>query len=130
MKLGPRPWTYHNAQKDHLGLQEQFKWDFAGSPCWLCGVLPETGCGHDLHHLFAGYSRGRSHQRFLFTWACRDCHTQRVGTAWLGVWLYLKWFHDPMGTDWERMARRHGGTLPDLIEWSPPGPGEEILDPY
>lgn len=95
---------------DKAKEQAIFHQEFAGKPCWLCEIRP----GKELHHLFAGYSRGRSHERFLFTWLCKDCHENHVGTDNLGRLLYAKWYRDRDGCDWVRMALRAGRHLPDL----------------
>lgn len=95
---------------DKTGEQGLFHQQFAGTVCWGC----ETAKGRELHHLCAG-SRGRSHERELFTFLCRDCHANDVGRDSLGRLLYAKWKYDQAECDWVRLAIRLGRHLPDLI---------------
>lgn len=109
---------------DKDDVQGQFHQEFRS--CWWCGYPREFDFGTpgfafkkvELHHL-AGGSRGRSHERFLFTMLCSDCHDKHAGPDDLGFLLYLKWKHDPEGTDWPRTALRLRRFLPDLITERP-----------
>lgn len=95
--------------KDRDGLQSDFHREFAGKPCWYC----QSRVGSELHHLAAG-SRGRSHERCLFAWACSECHRNNVGKDDLPVWLYGKWKFDPMYFDWLVLTIRFSEFLPEI----------------
>lgn len=105
-------------KKDEKAAQRQFHMDYGGRHCWLCGYMNQNGPTRlELHHLAAG-SRGRSHERELFTYLCRQCH-EAVSPDDLGKLLWAKWKHDRAWTDWELLTIRHGFHLPDLEvpEW-------------
>lgn len=107
-KLPPR------IKKDKTGAQAAFHKEYAGTPCWMCGAIPFGKMGqHQLHHLAAG-SRGRSHERELFTYLCKNCHDNCVSPIYLGRLLYLKWKFDPEWVDYEWLTIRFGHILPDL----------------
>ncbi len=91
-------------KEDDKRLQNQFHLEFRGSPCWLCG---DRQRGKELHHLFAG-SKGRSHERELFTWLCaRPCHADVLPRD-LSQLLWTKWKFDNAWCDWELLLIRHG----------------------
>lgn len=102
---------------DNDKLQAAFHFEFAvDRTCWLCGKKNHWDT-FELHHMAAG-SRGRSHERELFTYLCKPCH-QNVTPADLGKLLWAKWKFDNAWTDWELLTIRHGWHLPDLEmpEW-------------
>lgn len=99
--------TPPRTKTDTEELQAEFHREFAGKKCWLC-----TEKGHELHHLGAGM-KGRSHDRYLFTWLCRSCHAN-IRLDDLGRLLAAKWLHDRAHVDWVRTAIRLGRHLPDL----------------
>lgn len=61
---------------------------------------------HELHHLAAG-SKGRAHERELFTLLCSRCH-RNIAPGDLPKLLYAKWDRDRDNTDWEWLMLRHG----------------------
>jgi hypothetical protein len=105
------PYTKRRKHDDD-DLQGQFHRDFYGRPCWLCGRTGRllSGIRHheqlQLHHLFAG-SRGRSHERELFTYLCRQCH-ENANPSDYPTLLWAKWCFDSIHTDWELLTIRHG----------------------
>jgi len=102
-------------RRDTHGEQRAFHGRFrVARCCWLCGVAQATDCSrqHELHHLAAG-SRGRSHERELFTYLCKECH-QNITPDDLGKLLWAKWEFDHEYCDWEFLTIRHGHRLPDL----------------
>lgn len=94
---------------DKDGEMKKFHQQYRGTTCWHCNSRK----GEELHHAASG-SRGRSHERTLFFWLCKDCHANHVGTDNLGRLLYAKWKYDRDGLDWVRLAIRLGRHLPDL----------------
>lgn len=106
-------------KKDEAGLQHDFHGEFGRWACWLCGIGPEWSPSGEqlivlqLHHL-AGGSRGRSHERELFTMLDARCHAN-ITKADLGKLLWCKWKFDREWTDWEWLAVRHGHHLPALV---------------
>jgi len=87
-------------------LQAEFHAEFRFQQCWLCGHKHDDVFPLELHHLAAG-SRGRSHERELFTMLCRLCHAD-VDADDLPKLLYAKWTFDRMWCDWEFLMVRHG----------------------
>lgn len=108
-------WPRTRRVKQDTGQQAEFHLAYKGTPCWWCGEFSFWfDRVHELHHLCAG-SAGRSHERCLFTWLCRDCHREHVAADDFGRLLFLKWKYDPAGTDWVRTAIRYSRFLPELI---------------
>jgi len=116
-------------KKDTEKLQAAFHRELASSPCWLCGtevydyVTGRTIAGKkkELHHLAAG-SRGRSHERELFTLLCHDCH-ENVTYGDLPKLLWAKWKFDHAYCDWELLLIRHGhhfGFELEIPDWCKP----------
>jgi len=96
---------------DKAGLQATFHQEFGEDRCWLCRKRPDWGDKHELHHLAAG-SRGRSHERELFTMLCKTCH-KSISPDDLPRLLKAKWAFDHDHCDWEWLTLRHGFHLPD-----------------
>lgn len=115
--------TPKRVTEDKDDAQGDFHRDF--DQCWWCGkregwdVRDGLWVHIELHHLCAGYGRGKSHERFLFAAACRECHDGHVAEADLGRWLFLKWKHDQSHCDWVFTALRLRRFLPDLITERP-----------
>lgn len=104
---------------DKEKLQMAFHRDFVRTPCWICGNRGNRFNDiFALHHLAAG-SRGRSHERELFTYLCETCH-KNVSPDDLGKLLWAKWQYDHEWCDWEFLTVRHGFHLPELEvpEWA------------
>lgn len=101
--------------KDDKDKNQRWFHETINAKCWLCGKWStfSDSPGYQLHHMASG-SRGRSHERELFTMLCVKCHVE-ITPADLGALLWAKWRYDNEYCDWELLTIRHGFHLPELI---------------